>query len=72
MGVSLDGEEGHASTSLDRSRACRWVSTCFLGRDAALHSGVVDGISPDPSVHFKFRRRKALARPTTAPSSIGR
>ena len=42
------------------------LSTCFLGRDAALHSGVVNGISPDPSV-LQIPKEKGLGPPNNGP-----
>ena len=54
MGVSLDGEEGHASASLDLAerQSVPVINLLVLGRDGALHSGVVKGISPDPRSAF--------------------
>jgi len=42
------------------------LSTCFLGRDGALHSGVVNGISPDPSV-LQIPKEKGLGPPNNGP-----
>ena len=42
------------------------LSTCFLGRDAALHSGVVNGTSPDPSV-LQIPKEKGLGPPNNGP-----